>query len=42
MLEFAARHDIKPQVEVFPMQKINDAFDHLKSGKAKYRIVLSK
>jgi D-arabinose 1-dehydrogenase-like Zn-dependent alcohol dehydrogenase len=23
------------------MSKINDAFDHLKSGNAKYRIVLS-
>jgi len=41
MLEFANRHNIKPQVEMFPMTKINDALDHLKSGKARYRIVLS-
>ncbi|MCW9047524.1 MAG: NAD(P)-dependent alcohol dehydrogenase [Gammaproteobacteria bacterium] len=41
MLEFAKLHKIKPQVETYPMSKINDAFDHLKSGKAKYRIVLS-
>lgn len=41
MLEFAKLHDIKPQVEVFPMAKINEAFDHLKSGNVKYRIVLS-
>ena len=41
MLDFARLHDIKPQVERYPMEKINEAFDHLKSGSAKYRIVLS-
>jgi len=41
MLEFAQQHDIKPQVEMFPMNEINAAFDHLKSGNARYRIVLS-
>ena len=41
MLEFAHLHDIKPQVEVYPMSEINEAFDHLKSGNARYRIVLS-
>jgi uncharacterized zinc-type alcohol dehydrogenase-like protein len=41
MLEFAKQHDIKPRIEVFPMSEINAAFDHLKSGKARYRIVLS-
>lgn len=41
MLEFACLHDIKPQVEMYPMTEINDAFDRLKSGKARYRIVLS-
>jgi len=41
MLEFANLHQIKPQVEMYPMSKINVAFDHFKSGKAKYRIVLS-
>lgn len=40
MLDFAARHDIEPTTELFPMSKINDAFEHLKSGKARYRIVL--
>ncbi len=41
MLEFAHLHQIKPQVEKYPMSKINEAIDHLKSGKARYRIVLS-
>jgi uncharacterized zinc-type alcohol dehydrogenase-like protein len=40
MLEFAARHDIAPQTEHFPMSRINDAFQHLEAGKARYRIVL--
>jgi uncharacterized zinc-type alcohol dehydrogenase-like protein len=40
MLEFAARHQIAPQVEHFPMSQINDAFEHLAAGKARYRIVL--
>jgi len=41
MFEFARLHQIRPQVEFFPMSRINDAFDRLKSGNAKYRIVLS-
>jgi alcohol/geraniol dehydrogenase (NADP+) len=41
MLEFAKLHQIRPQVETYPMSKINEAFDHLKSGKARYRIVMS-
>lgn len=40
MLDFAARHNITPQVEHFPMSKINDALEHLAAGKARYRIVL--
>ena len=40
MLEFAARHNIAPQVEHFPMSKVNDALAHLISGIARYRIVL--
>jgi uncharacterized zinc-type alcohol dehydrogenase-like protein len=40
MLDFAARHNIAPQTEHFPMSKINEAFARLASGKARYRIVL--
>jgi uncharacterized zinc-type alcohol dehydrogenase-like protein len=40
MLDFAARHNIAPQTEHFPMSRINDAFARLESGKARYRIVL--
>ncbi len=40
MLSFSGRHGIAPIVEHFPMSRINDAFDHLRSGKARYRVVL--
>jgi uncharacterized zinc-type alcohol dehydrogenase-like protein len=40
MLAFCARHDITPQVEQFPMSRVNEALDHLRAGKARYRVVL--
>lgn len=40
MLDFAARHQIMPQVEHFPMSRVNDALTHLRDGKVRYRIVL--
>ena len=40
MLEFAARHNVTPQTEHFPMSNVNQAFARLESGKARYRIVL--
>ena len=40
MLDFAARNGVKPVVEAFPMADVNQALDHLKAGKARYRIVL--
>jgi uncharacterized zinc-type alcohol dehydrogenase-like protein len=41
MLSFCARHSIAPVVEMFPMSKINDAMERMRSGKAHYRIVLT-
>jgi uncharacterized zinc-type alcohol dehydrogenase-like protein len=40
MLEFSARHSIAPITETFPISKVNEALEHLRSGKARYRIVL--
>ncbi|MBF0289599.1 MAG: NAD(P)-dependent alcohol dehydrogenase [SAR324 cluster bacterium] len=40
MMEFCARHKILPITEEFDLDGINDAFEHLKSGKARYRIIL--
>ena len=42
MLDFAVRHDIRPIIETFPFEQVNEAFDRLKSGKARYRIVLAR
>lgn len=42
MLEFAARHGIKPVIETFSFDKVNEAMDRLRSGEARYRIVLSR
>ena len=40
MLEFCARHDIRVVTEHFRFNRINEAFAHLESGDARYRIVL--
>jgi uncharacterized zinc-type alcohol dehydrogenase-like protein len=42
MLDFCARHGIEAVTEHFPMSKVNDALEHLRSGKARYRIVLDR
>jgi uncharacterized zinc-type alcohol dehydrogenase-like protein len=40
MLDFSARHGVAPVTETFPMSKVNEAMEHLRAGKARYRIVL--
>jgi len=40
MLEFCARHQIAPIIEEYPMSRINDALERLRSGHARYRVVL--
>jgi alcohol/geraniol dehydrogenase (NADP+) len=40
MLDFVARHDIRPVIETFKMSNVNAALAHLRDGKARYRIVL--
>lgn len=42
MLEFCARHDIEAITEHFPMSRVNDAVDQLRSGRARYRVVLDR
>ncbi|EHX0905111.1 hypothetical protein AB2M50_004272 [Escherichia coli] len=31
---------VAPTTELFPMSKINDAIQHVRDGKARYRVVL--
>lgn len=42
MLDFAARHKIRPMIETFPMTEegIADAMSRLEAGKMRYRAVL--
>jgi D-arabinose 1-dehydrogenase-like Zn-dependent alcohol dehydrogenase len=42
MLEFAAKHGIKPQIEKFPMTQtgVTEAMQKLRDGKMRYRGVL--
>lgn len=42
MLEFANQHQIRPEIEVYPMSQVNEALARLNSGKARYRIVLKQ
>ncbi|KAJ2306332.1 ATP-binding cassette transporter snq2 [Coemansia sp. RSA 2705] len=40
MLDFAARHGIRPMIEKYPMSRINEALQHVEDGKARHRVVL--
>jgi uncharacterized zinc-type alcohol dehydrogenase-like protein len=40
MLDFCAERGITSDVEVIPIQKINDAYDRLLKGDVKYRFVI--
>lgn len=42
MLDFAARHNVTPVNEHFPMSQVNEAFEHLRNGKPRFRIVLDR
>ncbi len=39
LMRFAARSKVAPTTELFPMSKINDAIQHVRDGKARYRVV---
>jgi len=40
MLNFAARHNILPTVEMFKLSEVNEAIEKLREGKVRYRVVL--
>ncbi len=40
MLDFCAEHGITSDVEVIPVQKVNEAYDRLAKGDVKYRFVI--
>ncbi len=40
MVEFCVRHNIRPQVEHLPMDRVNEAIERLRCGDVRYRFVL--
>lgn len=40
-IKFAELHNVKCMVERFPFAEAQKAFDHMKSGKARFRAVLT-
>lgn len=40
LLDFTALHHIEPKIEYFQFDQVNEALQHLRDGKAKYRVVL--
>ncbi len=39
-LEFSALSDVHPMIEKFPFSRVADAYEHMKSGKVRFRAVL--
>jgi D-arabinose 1-dehydrogenase-like Zn-dependent alcohol dehydrogenase len=39
-LRFSALQDIKPMIETYPLEKAAEAYAHMMSGKARFRVVL--
>jgi D-arabinose 1-dehydrogenase-like Zn-dependent alcohol dehydrogenase len=40
MLDFAAKHNVKPDIEVVPVDYVNTAIERLLRADVKYRFVL--
>ena len=40
MLDFCGKHNITSDVEVIPIQKVNEAYDRLLKADVKYRFVI--
>ncbi|WP_436893373.1 NADPH-dependent aldehyde reductase Ahr [Siccibacter turicensis] len=40
LMKLAGRAKVAPQTEEFPMSRINEAIQHVRDGKARYRVVL--
>ncbi len=40
-LRFAELTGVRPMIEKFPLDRVNDAYAHMMSGKAQFRVVLT-
>jgi alcohol/geraniol dehydrogenase (NADP+) len=41
MLDFASRHQIQPEIEIYKFTQVNEAIERVRSGKQRYRVVLT-
>ena len=40
MLDFCAKHNVASDIEVIPVQKINEAYERMLKGDVRYRFVI--
>ena len=40
-MSFSVRSDVRPMIEVFPLEDVTEAFEQMISGKARFRAVLN-
>ncbi|KAL0589862.1 hypothetical protein ABG067_002087 [Albugo candida] len=40
MLQLASEKNVRPIIEKYPMSKVNDGIEHVRSGRVRYRVVL--
>jgi D-arabinose 1-dehydrogenase-like Zn-dependent alcohol dehydrogenase len=40
-LKFSALSGVRPMIETFPLEKANEAYDRMESGKSRFRVVLT-
>lgn len=40
MIDFAAKHDVKPDIEIIPVDYVNTAMERLLKSDVKYRFVI--
>ena len=40
MINFAAEHNVRPEIEVIPMDYVNTAMERLQKADVKYRFVI--
>jgi D-arabinose 1-dehydrogenase-like Zn-dependent alcohol dehydrogenase len=39
-MAFAAKHDVRPMIEKFPLERARDAYDRMMSGEVRFRAVI--
>ena len=40
-LEFSALTGVHPMIETYPLQRVADAYEHMHSGRVRFRVVLA-